>query len=262
MAESGQLTARVILWGAAVAAMTGVDRGSWDMMPADVVIKVGLTGGCLHGCLAAAGDHANGRPGGRGLAVAALISWLLAEGLGAGMFRSWLASGGARDRTGQARHDSVPPALILGHAGLALAGFVSWVSFLVTGMPPLAWLAIGFLAPAIGLGISTVTVWTPFPARHPGLRPSRASPGLDGGRGSTPSILVTNEMLDQVLANEVLTGKLVDDLVERMLTGPAPPPPASRGWQLAPVIPILHGVLAITTFLLAMLAAIAAVTGT
>jgi hypothetical protein len=70
-------------------------------------------------------------------------------------------------------------------------------------------------------------------------------------------------MLDQVLANEALTGKLVDDLVERMLTGPArPPPPVSRGWQLAPVIPILHGVLAIATFLLAMLAAIDAVAGT
>ncbi len=69
-------------------------------------------------------------------------------------------------------------------------------------------------------------------------------------------------MLDQVLANDALTGKLVDDLVERMLTGPAPQPPVSRRWQLAPVIPILHGILAIATFLLATLAAIAAVTGT
>src|SRR5260221_13626792 len=69
-------------------------------------------------------------------------------------------------------------------------------------------------------------------------------------------------MLDQVLENEAMTGKLVDDLVERMLTGTASPPPVSRSWQLAPVIPILHGILAIATFLLIMLAAIAAVTGT
>lgn len=240
-----------------------VDQGSRDMMPADVVIKAGLTGGCLHGCLVAAGGHANGGPGGRGLAVAALISWLLAEGLGASMFSSWLASGGARQQVGEARQDSVPPALILGHAGLAFAGFVSWVSFLLTGTPALAWLAIGFLAPAIGLGISTVTVWTPFPARHSDSgQQSSAPPRLDGGRGSTPTILVSNEMLDQVLENEALTGKLVDDLVERMLTGTASPPPVSRSWQLAPVIPILHGILAIATFLLAMLAAIAAVTGT
>jgi hypothetical protein len=231
------------------------------MMPADLVINTGLSDRCLHGCLLAAGEHANGRPGGRSLTVAALISWLLAEGLGAGMFRSWLVTAGTRERGGQARQDSVPPAIILGHAGLALGGFASWVSFLATGKPALAWLAIGFLAPAIGLGISTVTVWTPFPARQPGSANSPGPPRHDGGRGSTPSILVTNEMLDQVLANEALTGKLVDDLVERMLTGPARPPPVSRGWRLAPVIPILHGVLAIATFLLAMLAAIDAVTG-
>jgi hypothetical protein len=232
------------------------------MMPANVVISAGLTSGCLHRCLLAAGDRADGWAGGRGLAVAALISWLLAEGLGAAMFSSWLASGGARERGGQARRDGVPPVLILGHAGLALAGFVSWVSFLVTGRPALAWLAIGFLAPAIGLGISTVTVWTPFPGRPPGPGGhSPGSPGLDAPDG-TPAILVTNEMLDQVLANEALTGELVDDLVERMLTRPAQPQPVSRGWQLAPVIPILHGVLAIATFLLAMLAAIDAVTGT
>src|SRR6266851_1388871 len=238
IAASEQLTARVILWEAAIAAMMGVDQGSRDMMPADVVIRVGLTGGCLHSCL-------------------------VAEGLGAGMFRSWLASGGVPERREQARQGGVPPALIIGHAGLALAGFVSWVAFLVTGTAVLAWLAIGFLAPAIGLGISTVTVWTPFPARQPSSgQQSPALPRLDGGRGNTPAILVTNEMLDQVLANDALTGKLVDDLVERMLTGPAPQPPVSRSWQLAPVIPILHGILAIATFLLATLAAIAAVTGT
>src|SRR5216683_1270046 len=263
IAASVQLTARVILWEAAIAAMMGADQGSRDMMPADVVIRVGLTGGCLHSCLVAAGDHASGRLAGRGLAVAALISWLLAEGLGAGMFRSWLASGGVPERREQARQGGVPPALIIGHAGLALAGFVSWVAFLVTGTAVLAWLAIGFLAPAIGLGISTVTVWTPFPARQPSSgQQSPALPRLDGGRGNTPAILVTNEMLDQVLANDALTDKLVDDLVERMLTGPAPQPPVSRRWQLAPVIPILHGILAIATFLLATLAAIAAVTGT
>ena len=201
------------------------------------------------------------------LAVAALISWLLTEGLGAGMFRSWLASGDARERGGQARQGGVPPALILGHAGLALGGFVSWVSFLVTGSPVLAWLAVGLLAPAIGLGISTVTVWTPFPARQPGSgrrsgRRSPEPPGPDVRRGSTPAILVTKEMLDQVLTNEALTAKLVDDLVEQMLTGPAPARPVSRRWQLAPVIPILHGVLAIATFLLATLAAITGQAGT
>jgi hypothetical protein len=65
-------------------------------------------------------------------------------------------------------------------------------------------------------------------------------------------------MLDRVLANEALTSELVDDLVERMLAEPPPAKPASRGWRLAPVIPVLHGVLALATFLIAVLAAIAA----
>src|SRR5258705_13527096 len=111
------------------------------MMPADVVIRPGLTGGCLHSCLVAADHHANGRPAGRGLAVAALISWLLAGGLGAGMFRSWLASGGVPQRREQARQDGVAPALLIGHAALALAGFVRWVAFLLTRTGAAAWLA-------------------------------------------------------------------------------------------------------------------------
>src|SRR5258708_37464360 len=97
MAASVELTAGVIVWEAAIAAMMGVDQGSRDMMPADVVIRVGLTGGCMHSCLVAAGDHANGRLAGRGLAVAALIRWLLAQGIGAGVFRSRLTTGGGAE---------------------------------------------------------------------------------------------------------------------------------------------------------------------
>ena len=65
-------------------------------------------------------------------------------------------------------------------------------------------------------------------------------------------------MLDRALESDALTGKLVDDLLERMLADPAPPPRKDRRWQLAPVIPILHGLLAIVTFLLAMLATVVA----
>ncbi|MGN6793603.1 MAG: hypothetical protein ACTHJW_14555 [Streptosporangiaceae bacterium] len=229
------------------------------MMPADEVVKASMTSGCLRGCLVAAGSHVDGRHGGRGLGVAALVSWLLAESLGAYMFRSWLAGGGGAPRQPAGdTPDRMSPALILGHASLALAGLISWVTFLASGLTALAWLAVGLLAPAIGLGISTVTVWTPYPVRRP---PADQPPPRDHGEGgaSSPAILVTNEMLDRVLADETLTSELVDELVERML---AEPPPqvetVSRRWQLAPVIPILHGILALATFLLAVLAAIAA----
>ena len=226
------------------------------MMSAETVVGARLTGGCLHGCLVAAGAHAVSRHG-RGLGTAALVSWLLAESLGAYMLRSWLSSGGARRKPAGARQETMSLALILGHAGLALAGLVSWVSFLISGLPVLAWLAVGLLAPAIGLGISTVTIWTPYPARAPASG-QRSPPDDPRQRAGTPAILVTNEMLDRVLANEALTSELVDDLVQRMLAEPPPAKPPSRGWRLAPVIPVLHGVLALATFLLAVLAAIAA----
>jgi len=225
-------------------------------------------------CLRAGAGGASGPAGARGLAVAALVSWLGAELFGAVMLRSWIASGGVSDR--QARPRGLSPALIFCHAGLALGGLVSWVSFLATESVALAWTGIGFLAPAIGLGISTVTVWTPFPVRRPrpgeaarGQRDAAAPAVRDGAAApdapaspspqAIPAILVTNEMLDRALESDALTGKLVDDLLERMLADPAPPPRKDRRWQLAPVIPILHGLLAIVTFLLAMMAAIVAV---
>jgi hypothetical protein len=215
-----------------------------------------MTGGCLRGCLLAAGGQVASRHSGRGLAVAALISWLLAESLGAYMFRTWLASVGARRPAAQ-QSGNMSPALIFGHAGLALTGLISWVSFLISGLAALAWLAVGLLVPAIGLGISAVTVWTPYPVRQP--RPGQPSPQVPGERRTnSPSILVTNEMLDRVLADETLTSDLVDELVERMLAEPPPEEAASRRWQLAPVIPVLHGILALATFLLAVLAAIGA----
>ena len=157
------------------------------------------------------------------------------------------SGGWARSRTDTSRLDTISMPLVLGHAGLAFAGFTCWVSFLISATVPLAWLSVGFLAPAIGLGISTVTVWTPYPARRPQrLRsPARRQPGRTdrdarrhaGGRGA-------------------------DHQAGRRSAGPdarracSDPPPR---WQLAPLVPVLHGLLAITTFLLAMLAAIAAI---
>jgi hypothetical protein len=225
-------------------------------------------------CLRAGAASVPASSGAGGLAVAALASWLVAELFGAYMLRSWIAGGGVRDR--QATPRGLSPVLIFCHAGLALAGLLSWVSFVATGAAAFAWTGIGFLAPAIGLGISTVTVWTPFPL----LRPQSAAQARSERRGNdqvspvgpdkpetgparsaqeTPATLATNDMISRALDDEALTGKLVDELLERMLARPAPPSPADRRWQLAPVIPILHGVLAITTFLLAMLAAVIAV---
>jgi len=224
------------------------------MMTGSVVASACRAGECLG---AGAGSvPASSSP--HGLAVAALASWLVAELFGAYMLRSWIVSGGIRDL--QTRPRGLSPALIFWHASLALAGLVSWVIFLLTRSVALAWAGVGFLAPAIGLGISTLTVWTPFPVRRPrpGEAAQRRSDHGDRGHNSAGA-LVASDMLDRALDDEFLTRMIVDELLDAMLAHPVPQPPANRRWQLAPLIPILHGVLAIATFLLAMLAAIAAV---
>ncbi len=191
-------------------------------------------------------------PGGPGLAAAALLAWLVAEALGAWMLRRWIVAGGGRRAA--RREDGASAPVIFGHAGLALAGLTSWVVFLATRSPPAAWLAVGLLAPAIGLGVSTVTTWTPYPVRPP--------PGPADGQGrAVPASPGTGPQDDaalrDALANEALTGQLVDDLLARMLAEPRPAR-RPRG-RLAPLIPALHGVAAIATFLLAVLASIATI---
>jgi hypothetical protein len=168
-----------------------------------------------------------------GMAFAALAAWLVTEGLGAWMLSRWVAHGGLR-RAGPS--PGVPPPIVLSHAGLAFTGFLCWVGFLASGSAVPAWIALGLLAPAIGLGISTVTIWTPYPVASPSAAGRGPAARLDSAarpRGLDP----------------------MDALVLQLL---APPTRKSRSPGLAPLVPAAHGVSALVTFLFAMLAAIAA----
>lgn len=188
-----------------------------------------------------------GLPQGHPIAVAALISWLATEVFGAYMLTSWIGHGGNRAKPDAP--GAVPRSVIFGHAGLAFTGLVWWISFVVTGAVPLAWLSIGFLAPAIGLGISTLTLWTPYPnPRHPGEEP--AWPHYDGMLGIT-----TDDLLVKALEDDALTTKLVDELVASVLEQPEPTSRRLK-WELSPLIPAAHGVLAMCTVLLAVIAAV------
>lgn len=189
-----------------------------------------------------------GLPPGHSLAIAALVTWLATEAFGAYMLGAWIGSGGNRVR----RHvpGGVPRSVIFGHAGLSFTGLVWWISFVVTGDAPLAWMSIGFLAPAVGLGISTLTLWTPYPARRPGTEPAWQQ--YDGMLGIT-----TDEMLAAALEDDTFTTKLVDDLVASVLNRPEPAIRRPR-WQLTPLIPAAHGVLAMSTVLFTVLAAVSA----
>jgi len=176
-------------------------------------------------------------PTGNALDVVTLVSWLATEALGAFMVRSWLARGGARAAM------SVP--VLVGHAGLNLAGLVCWIVFVIAAAKPAAWLALALLAPAIGLGVSTVTIWTPYP----GDTPEAEAPS---------SGVVPDSAIKRALDDEELASQLVDELLARNLAQPVERAERKSGWYLRPLVPASHGVLAIATFALAVISAVSA----
>ncbi len=214
------------------------------------------------GALAVAGASPAGPSGlpGRPFAVATLIAWLLTAGIGAYMLRTWVARGGLRAQ--RATGVGVPPVVVFGHASVALTGLAVWLSYLGTGWAPLAWLAVGFIATAIMLGICTVTMWTPYPIavpeavpevvpearRAPGPSPGEHGAGEQGGgehgAGEDPGAF-----------------EVTDEMIARLLASPFPGRRRPK-LRLVPLIPAAHGFAALATFMLATLAAISATLGT
>lgn len=196
---------------------------------------------------------------------AALISWLVTASLGAFMLRTWLARGGlGRER---AKAGGLPPQLIFGHATAAIAGLLSWVAFLASGARPLAWAGVALITVAVGLGLCTVTLWTPYPARKPGERrpasrwdtPVRntAVPDTTGtvpGQGTpgpgTPPAAAGPEDVQPAF-------EVTDEMIARFLADPGPAPrPRPVQPNPAVLVPVAHGFAAMATFLLALLSAI------
>ena len=196
-----------------------------------------------------AGPGAPG-PGHRMLTVVTLISWLLTASIGAYMLGTWIASGGVGKQ--RASREGLSPSVVLGHASLATTGLALWAAYTLTGWAPLAWSAVLVLMPAIGLGLSTVTLLTPYP-----------TPGGAGRPGGGPLAAPAEDVLASRLTDSTLTHALTDAalasrLVEEVLTGAAADPvrrQRSKG-HAAALIPASHGLLALTTFLLAVLTAV------
>ncbi len=102
------------------------------------------------------------------MAIAAVIAWVLTASIGVYMLRTWVARGGLRRQ--RATGVGVPPAVVFGHASVALTGLLIWLGFIKTGWDPLAWLGVMLIAGAIALGVCTVTLWTPYPVVVPAPR--------------------------------------------------------------------------------------------
>jgi hypothetical protein len=211
---------------------------------------------------------------GRPLGIAALCTWLFDAVSGLFMLGTWIARGGLHQQ--RTTGDRLAPRVVFGHFGIATTGLLVWTSFLVTRWVPLAWLAIGLLMVVIGLGISTVTLWTPFPAHRveaaAGPAPAADSPAADSPAAGGPAEggpavgalavpaeeaftgKLTDEMLNRALTDEVLLSQFVDDVVAGVHAAP-PRAGQDRTRHLATIIPAGHGIAAIATFLLAVLTA-------
>jgi hypothetical protein len=185
----------------------------------------------------------------RAMGLITLITWLLTASIGAYMFGTLTARGGLQRQ--RAVRDGLPPVTLFGHFSLALTALVVWVSYVATGWAALAWTAVGLLMPAIGLGIATVTLWTPYP-HLPAARADTASGPLTAGDMATA---VSDEVLTTALTDDALAGRLVDQVIAGASRGAERKPPGRPGGPAAVIIPVTHGVAAVATFALAVVTA-------
>jgi hypothetical protein len=189
------------------------------------------------------------------LPVTALATWLLAEALGAYMVRRWVSSGAVRYR--RSRPDSMSLPVLIGHAGLNLAGMACWIAFVPTRVAWVGWLAIIFMIPAIGLGVSTVSVWTPYPVRRATPGDDQAPEQSDIAEHAWQHGTIPDHVLARALEDETAARSLADDLLAHNLAVEASAERSIR-LDIRALVPLAHGVLAIITFVLATLSAIAA----
>jgi hypothetical protein len=164
------------------------------------------------------------------VSLAALAGWILTAAAGSFLLAGWLGPGGLRRR---ARAAGVPPAIIVSHFALAVAGLGIWIAFVAAGLAVLAWIAVGLLLLIAGLGMATLVTGLPeaTAAGGPGATavgsPEAAAAGGPAGQSS---------QLATQLAGAAVTRR-----------------------PRAPVTVIAaHGALATVTILLVLLAAIGA----
>jgi hypothetical protein len=177
------------------------------------------------------------------LRLTALAAWVVTALAGSWLIAGWLAHGGLR-RHGP-RIAGVPRAVIVSHFTLALAGLGLWIAFAITGVPVLAWVAVGTILAIAGLGMATLAGGLPGIAASPGP----ASPGPGGPASDTAAS----------------GARASDARASGEPAGPGPPAASRTAVREVPVhvdrpvVPIaVHGVLAATTLLLVVLAAIGA----
>jgi manganese efflux pump family protein len=181
------------------------------------------------------------RASGPALGLLALISWLITVGLGTWMVVRWIARGGLR--RAHFGRSVLPPSVTLAHFGLAVAGLLAWIAYLATGLTGLAWVACVFLLPVAGLGMALV-FWVPE-------RPATATAATATAATAVPATVAA-------AASPAATVPAAQAVPVGAGAAAAPaglgPPPLAR--HPPALIVAAHGVFAVTTILLALLAAV------
>ena len=201
------------------------------------------------------------------MAITALVAWVLTASIGVYMLRTWVTRGGLLRQ--RATGVGVPPAVVFGHASAALVGLVIWAGFVTTKWDPLAWLGVVMITGAIALGVCTVTLWTPYPVVVPaeghleggpgGWAPPEGGPGgwvpPEGGGGEAGDSGPPRSGVFPAGGMAPREDTVTDEMIASLLADPFPARRRQR-LKLVPLIPVVHGFGALTTFMLAVLAAI------
>jgi hypothetical protein len=91
------------------------------------------------------------------MSTAALITWVITAGFGFFMLIRWATRGGMRRAEGKGTH--LPPYRVFTHFGLAAAGLVLWIVYLLTDNTLLAWIALVDLVVVASIGLVMVMQW-------------------------------------------------------------------------------------------------------
>jgi hypothetical protein len=160
------------------------------------------------------------------MALAALITWVITAGLGFFMLGTWISNGGTRTDGSAASH--FRPPVVFGHFLLAALGLLVWVVYVINDSQGLAWVAFVDLVVVAGLGDTLVYRW--FKDRQAGDAGQSGSsglrrPGAGGTRGGAGGAVSTRSTL----------------LAEQ---------------RIPPAVVVTHGVFAVATVVLVLLAAL------
>jgi hypothetical protein len=155
------------------------------------------------------------------MSIAALITWIVTAGFGFFMLIRWATRGGVKKVDGAGTH--LPPARVFTHFGLAAAGLIIWIIYLVTDSTILAWIAVVDLVIIAIIGVVMVRQW----AKDGRAAMAAAAAGAGGANAGT------------VEARRVDAGTV--DLAEQHI----PRPPV-----------VLHGIFAVSTLILVLLTAL------